>query len=859
MKNVLLLMSLLAAVLFVPLRAAAAPGGWPEPRQNPQLTALQVLPGSMRTTPVLRASLDRGRSQPAIALVSETPEGPVALALHAGGLYCFDQQGQTRWFSHPAGLNFDKVVCVEDLDGDGAGEVLLTAGRSAQPYGAAVMLSLQDGAVRWRYDVEPMSYAWYLYADAYWPGVPAKQIVVIMHGYPPDAKNGYMTMFAFDAGAPEPKMQWRYEFSEYTCFPSFLQTDLDGDNTKELVVESHSRMWFLDARTGVLKDFVKWDVSPANMRSYGHIEFTDLDRDGREDFFCIASFAQHHEVLLNRNGKLEKAWHHGWGESVTTGQVATRFPLPPYGDVDGDGHFELTVSMFNAEGVPEWMTRVYDAVTGEIKYRYPGFIATQVLDVTQDDHAEILGNACAEPTGVLFTGAKVLSVEEGALRPVWEHAEAKAVDRKAEEARLRLGESRQTLVWNGASLEMQPREKEQESSAPQFAALPALAGPAAPVLLAAELEGKGRHNLIVHTGGKGTVFRFTGRALEPVAQYASDAPPVLADVDGDQATDLVVMRAGTDTQPVVEASTPLQNNRPLWKTVLPAPARTGLPAPRQAYLRALRRADGGSDVYCWAGVPQVHSAGLDGKTGGILWDKDVVGGSERYWGASVNYASAWDFDADGDEDLIFTNPDYYCVAEARTGESLLGPLYPPEIFKQPSQGLYTCPVLLEQPGGDPMVALVSGHYFQGAMSLRAAPVWYKLPVPGEARCNREAFLRNAQGQWLMGHGREDGQFACVSLADGQTRWLYPAQATCSDPVAGDVDGDGQHEFVFGTSHGQVVALGDDPAGPRVVWTLDTGAAVETPILADLDADGSVELICSTADGWIRVFAGGGAS
>ena len=60
------------------------------------------------------------------------------------------------------------------------------------------------------------------------------------------------------------------------------------------------------------------------MRSYGLDEFVDLNGDGKPDFLCIGNFAQHHEVLLNENGKLKEAWHYGWPESVTTGTVATQ-------------------------------------------------------------------------------------------------------------------------------------------------------------------------------------------------------------------------------------------------------------------------------------------------------------------------------------------------------------------------------------------------------------------------------------------------------------------------------------------------------------------------------------------------------
>ena len=69
--------------------------------------------------------------------------------------------------------------------------------------------------------------------------------------------------------------------------------------------------------------------------------------------------------MLHREGTLKKAWHHGWGESVTTGKVATRWPRPPYADVDGDGKLELMVSMFNGNDKLAWETRIYDVLTGD--------------------------------------------------------------------------------------------------------------------------------------------------------------------------------------------------------------------------------------------------------------------------------------------------------------------------------------------------------------------------------------------------------------------------------------------------------------------------------------------------------------
>ncbi len=161
-------------------------------------------------------------------------------------------------------------------------------------------------------------------------------------------------------------------------------------------------------------------------------------------------------------------------------------------------------------------------------------------------------------------------------------------------------------------------------------------------------------------------------------------------------------------------------------------------------------------------------------------------------------------------------------------------------------------MILDQKDKLPTVCLVSGHYFQAAMSLKAEPYWYKLPLVGEAPTGREGFLRLTDGAWLMGFGRQNGRFACVNVVDGSVRWEMGLQAAASDVVSGNLDGDGANEFVFGTSHGRLWAVGDGGAKARVVWSVDLGSAIDSPILADMDGDGRVEIVCHTADGYVHI-------
>jgi hypothetical protein len=842
-------------MVFCAVGAVAAPGDWSEPRQNARLTGIQPLQGSMRSVPEVFARFDLGRSQPSTSPVTLSDGSIVGLSLVSGRLLCFEQSGALRWESHPAGLNYSAVVATEDLNGDGVIEVLLKAGRPAEPYGAAALVSLDDGSLLWRYDVDPMSYAWYLYADHYLPDRSDKQVVVIMHGYPPDEENGYIAFFAFTGESSAPTQQWRYDFDEYTCFPSFLRTDLDGDGVQELAVETHSRMWFFDVASGAMKHFAKWDVSPANVRSYGLVKFVDLNQDGREDFLCIADFAQHHEVLLNVDGKMEKAWSYGWPESVTTGKVVTTWPERPDVDVDGDGDLEIVVSMYNSEDDDAWLTRVYDAITGELKYRIPGIIAVATADVNGDGAWDIIGNLSSDPTMVTLDGARLISCNDGVGTP-WKDDAATAIapDAKGVPRVTKGGETFAVSIVNDGALGLEPWTAPPPPDRPSFGALPAIVGPAMPKLLAADVTGDEGNELLLYQDPKTRILSLHGDALEVRHEFQSNSIPVVADLNGDGNNDVVTTNVGPDHLPRIEAKTYTNGDETIWHTELPLPDRTGLPASRLAYLRTGRFTGNATpDLYLWAGSPMVRSAVLNGKTGEIIWDKGEVPNMERYWGASVNLASIWDFNNDGKEDLVFTNPDYYCVADGPTGEPLLGPIHPPNIFNQPSQGLYTLPAILAGDEGDPTVCLVAGHYFQGALSLRADPNWYKLPPAGEARCAEEGFMRLPDGTWLMGFGRQNGSFACVNVSDGSLRWELPVAASCTDVVTCDIDGDGRQEFVFGTSHGALYAIRDGGDHPEIVWQAELSAGSGSPIAADMNADGLSDIVVPSVDGYVNVY------
>jgi outer membrane protein assembly factor BamB len=139
------------------------------------------------------------------------------------------------------------------------------------------------------------------------------------------------------------------------------------------------------------------------------------------------------------------------------------------------------------------------------------------------------------------------------------------------------------------------------------------------------------------------------------------------------------------------------------------------------------------------------------------------------------------------------------------------------------------------------------------MSIDGKADWYHLPVVGENRASAEGFAQLPDGKWLMGVGRQNGKFGCINVSDGSTRWDLDVQATCSDIIACDINGDGKQDFLFGTSHGKLYAVTDNDGKPQVLWMVDLGAGAGNPIAADVDGDGKSEIIVPTLDGRVTIY------
>ncbi len=225
----------------------------------------------------------------------------------------------------------------------------------------------------------------------------------------------------------------------------------------------------------------------------------------------------------------------------------------------------------------------------------------------------------------------------------------------------------------------------------------------------------------------------------------------------------------------------------------------------------------------------------------------------------------WDFNQDGADDVIFCNPDYYCIADGKTGDLLVGPVEIAKLIKW--WAAYSSPALLRRDHQQPLVYLGGAYGARASLSLDGRRGLWREYLPTDRwplQVGSERFVegllppsqnrigdKNRRG-WRGVQVEADGTLVCFDAATGRTLWRMPLQTASSGIISGDVDGDGEPEALCGGHDGALMVIRDGGDRGQELWRKSFDASAGTTLLADLDGDSKSEVVVSVGDGNIYV-------
>jgi outer membrane protein assembly factor BamB len=791
------------------------------------------------------------------------------------------------------------VEWVEDLDGDGRNEVVVLAGHMGGTRQAYLILDGRSGTQRAAIDFITGDFAWKGLCGAYMPGTKGKQIFLVTSmrqaasEAPPEltppgsqhqarpVANGEFALWAYDGEKVE--RRWSRTPQEYYVeYPSVLVGDLAGDGRLRAVVDSWCHVWVIDLATGEVASHTTWNPGGANQRHYGFTRLTDVDGDGKPDFVNLA-LTKHIDVLRNDGGRLVHAWTHAWPDTVTTETRSLRWPGGPVVDLDGDGRPEIVAALFDTQADRRWRLMVFDAATGESKGEALDVVPLATLALGGEKGGSVL--LCARSRSLQADPAEsheIVSFRGGRFETLWSsprsrfllesRAQANGDPAQAATANDVDGDGRPEFFTTdrGGSGDIQAWGLDTEGKVvaklgrPQVpparslpTGIPNRQGTIVPYLLAADLDGDGRNELLLYDNATVSALKLDGGMLKVVETIPSTEIPIVADLLGDGKPCLLTAGRGSDGDLWVQARTP--DRRTLWRFEFPDSGACGQYSQRPHYL-AVGRFTGrkGLDVFTYSTKPAARTYVLDGRNGRLVWEQTELPEIGRHFQAFGGRASAHDYDGDGADDVLFLNPDYYCVADGRTGKLHVGPVEVARLVKW--WAAYASPAVLRREGQPPLIYLGGAYSARCAISLDGnSGLWreylpterWPLQVGGERFV--EGLLPPSGGRgWRGVQAEADGTLVCFDAATGEVAWRLPLGTAPSGIVSGDVDGDGRPEVLLGGQDGVLRVVRDGGSSGEARWSKAFDGPVGTPLLADLDGDGKVEAVVSVGDGHVYV-------
>jgi hypothetical protein len=402
-------------------RSTSVPAGeWHTYRGDEQLTGNCALQGNIHS-PKVQWKYFLGGMMQEVSLIPSA-KGFDLLCCSGGSVVRSTPEGDQVWKSKAFGVN--GIAVIEDLDGDGSVEIVLSSGLEL------FVISSETGELLWRttvgYPVSMGAFAFTILCHQLDKTRPQKQLVVSLFS----SKD--ILVFDFSDGIKHGKVLHKLWMDD-AFHPTTAIADVDGDGQDEIVCTKLGGIYIFDPLTAKMKSQFRWNSGGERRRNYGFFRLVDVDRDGVLEVVILANRVSRHLAVIDNDGKgnLSLLWDRFIEHIYPSDTTEVRYVANSVSDVDGDGLLEIIVSLYNTHGDARWWLEVIDPTSGRVKSEIPEAYLYGVDDVDGDGVSELLVSLEANRMPSVSGTLEVFRWRKSAFTLIWGESNARFAGRGA--------------------------------------------------------------------------------------------------------------------------------------------------------------------------------------------------------------------------------------------------------------------------------------------------------------------------------------------------------------------------------------------------------------------------------------------